>query len=66
MKLKLKPDLPNPFHKTMTALLYRSPDGWQLMLAFSDVRGSFASTASARRYARTEGIKVKRSPKLDS
>lgn len=49
----------------MTALLYRSPDGWQLMLAFSDVRGSFSSTASARRYARTEGIKVKRSPKLD-
>jgi hypothetical protein len=49
----------------MTALLYKSPTGWNLMLAFSDVRGSFASTASARRYAASEGIRIKRSPKLD-
>jgi len=49
----------------MTALLYRSPSGWNLMLAFSDVRTGFSSTASARRYAASEGIKVRRSPKLD-
>jgi hypothetical protein len=49
----------------MTALLYRTPSGWRLMLAMSDIRGSFASVASARNYARANSIRVKRAANLD-
>lgn len=49
----------------MTALLYRTPSGWHLMLAVSDIRGKFRSPLSARQYALAEGFRVKRSPNLD-
>jgi hypothetical protein len=49
----------------MTAILYRSPSGWNLMLTFSDVRTGFASPASARSFAAVNGWRVRRSPKLD-
>lgn len=49
----------------MTALLYRNPQGWQLMLAISDIRGSFASMRSACNYAKMHGFKIRRSSNLD-
>jgi hypothetical protein len=49
----------------MTALLYRTATDWRLMLAMSDIRTGFVSAASARNYATTHGIKVRRSSNLD-
>lgn len=48
----------------MTALLYRTPEGWHLMLAVSDIRGPF-TFSSIPRLAYAHGWKIKRSPNLD-
>jgi len=49
----------------MTALLYRTSTDWRLMLAMSDIRAGFVSAASARAYAASHGIRVRRSSNLD-
>jgi len=49
----------------MTALLYRTPTDWRLMLAMSDIRSGFVSAASARNYAKANGIRVRRFSKAD-
>lgn len=49
----------------MTALLYRTPTDWRLMLAMSDIRSGFVSSASARNYAASHGIQVRRASNLD-
>ena len=49
----------------MTALLYRTPSGWNLMLAMSDIRSGFTSSTAARNYAAAIGIRAKRAANLD-
>lgn len=50
----------------MTALLYRTRDGWRLMLTPSDVRGPFRKRFNARQFASIQGWKVRRSLELDT
>jgi hypothetical protein len=49
----------------MTALLYRTPTDWRLILAMSDVRSGFVSPMAARNYAKANGIRVRRAFYLD-
>lgn len=49
----------------MTALLYKTPDGWRLMLAMSDIRGPFPNRDSAKLYARKNWINIRRAANLD-
>jgi hypothetical protein len=48
----------------MTALLFRSPAGWDLLLTFTEVY-RFSSSRAAKDHAAIMGWRVRRSPKLD-